>query len=347
MKVWHIVPKNDILIPVDGGQTVAVASIAADLESHWWKVKTESAYAPGDMDLLRDRVCRKLGLDGNVSVEHQVTSVFHGGDMPLSIPENDPLRQIADISTDDLEGYGIPHEDSYESLYDVDEELYQDEDYKKACQCASVSSCSVSKGEKGNGGTKTGGDSRVWMGRAFGGQPVPINDVLGEEQNDVVLQGKVVKVEFRELKSKRILLTFQMADSTNGISAKKFLDVSNQGGSGKFRRKNTLTPEEYDCLKTKLQPGAYVRIHGNIQYDNYQNDYVFMAYDMMEADGGTVEREDHNPTPRVELHLHTVMSDMDALITVKQLIKTVKKWHHPAIAVTDHGVVQSLPLIHI
>lgn len=131
MKVWHIVPKNDILIPVDGGQTVAVASIAADLESHWWKVKTESAYAPGDMDLLRDRVCRKLGLDGNVSVEHQVTSVFHGGDMPLSIPENDPLRQIADISTDDLEGYGIPHEDSYESLYDVDEELYQDEDYKK------------------------------------------------------------------------------------------------------------------------------------------------------------------------------------------------------------------------
>ena len=111
MKVWHIVPKNDILIPVDGGQTVAVASIAADLEGHWWKVKTESAYAPGDMDLLRDRVCRKLGLDGNVSVEHQVTSVFHGGDMSLSVPENDPLRQIADISTDDLEGYGIHHED--------------------------------------------------------------------------------------------------------------------------------------------------------------------------------------------------------------------------------------------
>ena len=168
---------------------------------------------------------------------------------------------------------------------------------------------------------------------------------LGEEQNDVILKGKVVKVEFRELKSKRILLTFQMADSTNGISAKKFLDVSNQGGGGKFRRKNTLTPEEYDNLVKKLKPGVYVRVHGNIQYDNYQNNYILMAYDMMEADGGTVEREDHNPTPRVELHLHTVMSDMDALITVKQLIKTIKKWGHPAVAVTDHGVVQSFPLL--
>ncbi len=340
MKVWHIVPKNDILIPVDGGRSVTVASIAADLAGHAWHVRTESPYAIGDMDLLRDRVSRKLGLDGTVSVEHRVTSVFHGGDMSLAVPDNDPLRQVADISTDDMEGYGIPHEDCYDSIYDVDDELYADEDYKKACQSAFQPGTGSTRT-----GTKTGGDSRVWMGRAFGGDAVAINDVLGEEQNDVILKGKVVKVEFRELKSKRILLTFQMADSTNGISAKKFLDVSNQGGGGKFRRKNTLTPEEYDNLVKKLKPGVYVRVHGNIQYDNYQNDYVLMAYDMMEADGGTVEREDHNPTPRVELHLHTVMSDMDALITVKQLIKTIKKWGHPAVAVTDHGVVQSFPLL--
>ena len=345
MKVWHIVPKNDILIPVDGGRSVTVASIAADLAGHAWHVRTESPYAIGDMDLLRDRVSRKLGLDGTVSVEHRVTSVFHGGDMSLAVPDNDPLRQVADISTDDMEGYGIPHEDCYDSIYDVDDELYADEDYKKACQSASQPGTGSTRTGGKASGTKTGGDSRVWMGRAFGGDVVAINDVLGEEQNDVILKGKVVKVEFRELKSKRILLTFQMADSTNGISAKKFLDVSNQGGGGKFRRKNTLTPEEYDNLVKKLKPGVYVRVHGNIQYDNYQNDYVLMAYDMMEADGGTVEREDHNPTPRVELHLHTVMSDMDALITVKQLIKTIKKWGHPAVAVTDHGVVQSFPLL--
>ena len=129
MKVWHIGPKNDILIPADGGRSVTIASIAADLAGHAWHVKTESPYAIGDMDLLRDRVCRKLGLDGTVSVEHRVTSVFHGGDMSLAVPDNDPLRQVADISTDDMEGYGIPHEDCYDAIYDVDDELYDDADY--------------------------------------------------------------------------------------------------------------------------------------------------------------------------------------------------------------------------
>ena len=76
MKVWHIVPKNDILIPVDGGRSVTVASIAADLAGHAWHVRTESPYAIGDMDRSpADRVSRKLGLDGTVSVEHRVTSV--------------------------------------------------------------------------------------------------------------------------------------------------------------------------------------------------------------------------------------------------------------------------------
>ena len=250
---------------------------------------------------------------------------------------------------DDLEGYDIPNEDLYESLYDEPEDIC-DEAYLRACKAASGTS------EKSSSKTADKGIHKqpegVWLGRTFGGDTTPINDVIGEERDNVIFQGKVVKAEFRELKTKRILLTFQIADSTNGISAKKFLDVADKDGkpstgegNNKYHRKNKMNPSDYETLTKKLAPGAFVRVRGDVKYDNYQNDYVLNANDIMEAESGEAEREDHNATPRVELHLHTVMSDMDALITVKQLIKTIKKWKHPAIAVTDHGVVQSFPLL--
>ena len=87
-----------------------------------------------------------------------------------------------------------------------------------------------------------------------------------------------------------------------------------------------MSADEYATFSQRMKVGAYVRMRGDVVYDTYVNDYVFNANDIMADDEGvTVEREDNNPTPRVELHLHTVMSDMDALITVKQLIKTIKK----------------------
>ena len=116
-------------------------------------------------------------------------------------------------------------------------------------------------------------------------------------------------------------------------------------GNSKFRRRNTITQEELDALQANLKVGASVKVHGDVKYSDYLNDYVLNVDSIMPAANTTTERVDTNPTPRVELHLHTVMSDMDALITVKDLIKTVKKWHHPAVAVTDHGVVQSFPLL--
>ncbi|KMO87427.1 DNA polymerase III subunit alpha [Megasphaera cerevisiae DSM 20462] len=342
MKVWHIVPKQELMIPIADGQYAAVEEICASHMGKKWHVQMQSACEISDMDGLKNAVCRQLSLEGEVDVACRVAAIHHGGDMPLALPEDDPIHEIASISVDDMDGYDIPHEDCYESIYSEDDDLY-DEEYRKACKSAENGETLGSTSRSAPAGGSE--NSRVWLGRAFSGDVLSINDVQGEERNDVIFRGKVVKVEFRELKSKRILLTFQLADASNGISAKKFIDVTSQAAGSKYRRKNTMTADEYDHLTQQLRTGAHVRVRGNVQYDNYQNDYVLNVNDIIADEGNTVEREDHNPTPRVELHLHTVMSDMDALITVKQLIKTVKKWHHPAIAVTDHGVVQSFPLL--
>lgn len=349
MKVWHIVPKQELLIPLDADHTVCVEEICVSPAEHAWQVRTQSDRAVADMTLLRRKVCSRLALTGKVDVVHQVMAIHHGGDLPLAAAGDDEgLRSVANVYTDDLDGYDIPHEDCYDSLYEEDAELF-DEDYKKACKAAcdggsSRSSSAPAGGGGGAGASGDGGNGRVWYGKAFGGDVTPITEILGEERNNVVIKGKIVKLEFRELKSKRILLSFQIADSTNGISARQFLTVGN--GGGKFRQKNAMSADEYATFSQRMKVGAYVRMRGDVVYDTYVNDYVFNANDIMADDEGvTVEREDNNPTPRVELHLHTVMSDMDALITVKQLIKTIKKWGHPAIAVTDHGVVQSFPLL--
>lgn len=345
MKVWHIIPKHDVEIPFDDQHPVCIEEICAFPTGKKWKVRTQSAYEISDMNKLRQAVCSKLALAGDVDVEHQVVTVHHGGDIPLTLCDDDPLRSVVDVSVDDMDGYDIPHEDCYDSIYEEDDALY-DEDYRKACKAAEEGSVkkSSSKGS-GTGGNSSSADSRVWFGKSFHGEVLPINDILGEERNDVIIKGKIVKIEFRELKSKRILMSFQIADTGNGISGRQFLEVGGNGNASKYRRKSVLSSEDYDLLVKRMAVGAYVRIHGDVIYDTYVNDYVFSAKDIMEEEAETVEREDNNPTPRVELHLHTVMSDMDALITVKKLIKTVKKWHHPAIAVTDHGVVQSFPLL--
>lgn len=332
MDVWHIVPKNEIWVENTGKEQVRITEICLQSPEPRWQVHTISAHPVTDMETLRLLVCRTLGLQGTVTIEATV--------MPeeTATEADEVLQSVADFYTDDLEGYDIPHEDCYEALYEETPDIY-DETYRKACRAAERLP------DSGSGkGNKTGQNSKVLYGKFFTGDPVDINSVLGEERNQVIFKGKVVNVDFRLLKSKRILLTFQMADKTNGISAKRFLEVANQGNS-KFKKKQSISPEAYERLQKQLSVGSYVSVRGDVQYDTYQNDYVLNVQDILVADDETVVREDTNPTPRVELHLHTVMSDMDALITVKQLIKTVKKWHHPAVAVTDHGVVQSFPLL--
>lgn len=343
MRILHIVPKTEFSLPIAENKYLLVQEICAEEKGRHWHVRTRTDWNVEDAAALKQAVVSHLSLPGEVTVENRVEFLHHGGDMPLSQTDAD-LNAIANVDCQDMEGYDIPHEDIYDQE-EPDDSLRNDPAYIKACMAvaneAKGGSSGSTKAFRSAGSTTK--DSRVWLGKYVKGEVTPINDVIGEERPDVLFQGDVVKVEFRETKTKRIIVNFQLADKTNGISAQKFLDVAK--GNSKFRRRNTITQEELDALQANLKVGASVKVHGDVKYSDYLNDYVLNVDSIMPAATTTTERVDTNPTPRVELHLHTVMSDMDALITVKDLIKTVKKWHHPAVAVTDHGVVQSFPLL--
>lgn len=175
---------------------------------------------------------------------------------------------------------------------------------------------------------KSGKDNGLLIGRTvIKKKPMPLSSVT-EEQPKVVVEGEVIAAEIRELRTGRNLLVMQIADETNGIKAQHFFDES----------------EDVSHLAKALRQGTHVRIRGDAKYDKYSHDLVIDIRAMMTVKVETVVMTDDHPTPRVELHLHTKMSN-DALIDVKQLMKTVKSWQHPAVAITDHGVVQAFPLV--
>ncbi|ANB60225.1 PolC-type DNA polymerase III [Anoxybacteroides amylolyticum] len=145
-----------------------------------------------------------------------------------------------------------------------------------------------------------------------------------EEEKRVVVQGYIFEAEVKELKSGRSLLTFKMTDYTNSILVKMF-----------SRDKEDVARME------KIKKGMWVKVRGSVQNDTFVRDLVLLANDVNEIK--PKEREDAAEEKRVELHLHTQMSQMDAVTSVAKLIEQAKKWGHRAIAVTDHAVVQSFP----
>ena len=167
-------------------------------------------------------------------------------------------------------------------------------------------------------------DNPLLFGRNIKDAPVPLSSVQ-EESRGVVLSGQLIKYEIRELKSGRHLLTFDLADLTGGISGKAFFDEK----------------EAADKLAGGLGEGLLVKVKGTVQFDKYANELVIYADSMNRLP--KPERQDTAEVKRVELHAHTRMSALDSVASVKGLIRTAAKWGHPAIAITDHGVVQAFP----
>ena len=169
-------------------------------------------------------------------------------------------------------------------------------------------------------------DPSVIYGRNFDGDCMEIAEIQ-DEIGEVVVKGKVITTEARELRNEKTLLIFGITDFTDTITCKIFL-------------KN----EQAGDICAKIKKGTFLKLKGMALLDRYDKEIsISSVVGIKTIDDFTVTRKDESPRKRVELHAHTLMSDMDAVVDVKDLVKRAKSWGHPAIAITDHGVVQSFP----
>ena len=176
--------------------------------------------------------------------------------------------------------------------------------------------------------------SEAILGIPFTGEAVAMRDIT-EDAGKVTVLGEIVSFELRDTKKEDSkILSLNVTDYTSTLSCKAFVRPR--------RGKNALPyAEMLENLKKHLEVGAWVKLQGEYRYDEYDRRFQIIVANMLPA--AKPERKDRAKDKRVELHLHTTMSAMDAVATPTQLINQAAKWGHKAIAVTDHGVVQAFP----
>lgn len=169
-------------------------------------------------------------------------------------------------------------------------------------------------------------DERVILGKAFRTNGVTPLKEISELSGRVIVHGEILDAEIRPLKSgTKSIFTFKITDYTSSISAKMFL-------------KNEKVKE----IEELLQKGRNIYVRGDCVWDKFVRELVLMAGDIMQGQEKE-EKNDDAPIKRVELHLHTRMSQMDSVVDPGKLTKMLKRYGHDAVAITDHGVVQAFP----
>ena len=153
---------------------------------------------------------------------------------------------------------------------------------------------------------------------------------LNEESGNVCIDGEIQAMEDKETKTGKVILSIDIYDGTSTMTCKAFLPGNNA-----------------KKIIKRLKGTKAVKIAGKAQMDAFSNELTVMANVIVESQPlPKTTREDHAEIKRVELHMHTQMSQMDAMTSATDLIKRAMKWGMKSIAITDHGVVQSFPEAH-
>lgn len=168
----------------------------------------------------------------------------------------------------------------------------------------------------------------LMLGYKIKDEPILMEEIQDEERR-VTVQGYVFDAEIRKLRSGRSLLIIKVTDYSDSLQIKMF------------------SKGDEDAADFELaQSGMWIKARGSIQTDMYTNELAMMANDIHEIKVALREDTASEEEKRVELHAHTTMSQLDAVVSPSRLVEQAAKWGHKAVAITDHAGVQGFPEAH-
>ena len=170
-------------------------------------------------------------------------------------------------------------------------------------------------------------DPNAVLGRGIKEDPIKIKTLIGED-NNVVIEAQIFGVDyFESSKTDFKIITLKVTDFSDSIYCKVFV----------------RDDEEYGRLCKEFKNGNWYKIRGYTKNDQFAKELVLNARDMVKLEKTEESIKDLAEEKRVELHCHTVMSQMDGVANEEAIVKQAMKWGHKAIAITDHNGVQGFP----
>lgn len=178
--------------------------------------------------------------------------------------------------------------------------------------------------------------SPIVKGRAIKGTPMSFADalVLTDTDEEVIVDGDLFSMEGKEIcykdrkgeKKNAVILMMEISDHNRAMGVKSFMD-----------------PEKYEELTENLSVGNRIRVSGKINSDRFEHEALIDARNINIIPNISKKESYTGEKKRVELHVHTRMSDNDGFNEVDKLVEQAAAWGQPAVAITDHGVVQAFP----
>jgi len=277
--------------------------------NYHWKELVESATSEIPLSRMILFSCKR-------DLKDEKVSVYHGNKYILSILEAAGFcRKFSNII-----------EERFNLKYPVelkfDEELYLkydiNKDELKHAPIPPVPKLPLKEVKRSPSGSKN-----VVIGKDFTDDVLNIIEI-NEPMGKIAVCGEIFKIDIVETKTKKKLYNIYFTDFTSSLHIKFF-----------------LKEKDLENVSENIKPNFYGKIRGNLIYDSFSRELVMLAQDIVRLDKEI--RMDSSKEKRVELHLHTKMSAMDAVSSIEDVIKRAAKWGHKAIGLTDHGVVQAFP----